>query len=369
MKVGITGATGFLGFHLRAALRAMAENSEVICADRNTFKSKDALDAFVADKDVVVHLAGVNRGNNVEEGNLRIADELISALRRSSSTPALAYANSMHFDRNTEYGRSKRVVGDRLAQWSTDVGARFGNFVIPHVFGEFGRPFHNSVTSTFCYQLAKNEEPLVQANSTLELLHAQDVSSHLLAWMLDPAKPSGIVRLEGYTISVRELLTKLKCIRQRYVVDNVVPGLFSAFDLALFNTFRSYLFPNCYPRAIAKFVDARGELFEAIRTDNCGQVFFSSTASGVTRGEHWHLRKVERFIVTQGDAVIRVRRLFADELMSFSVCGDTPVFIDIPTMHVHSITNVGSSPLHTLFWANEIFDPTNSDTYPERIIA
>lgn len=369
MKIGVTGAAGLLGIHARAALRATGDTHEVIAATRETFASPEVLDRFVSGLDAILHFAGVNRGDDLTEQNTAIADALVRALQRTNARPALAYANSTHFSRDTSYGHGKRQAGERLEAWGRESGARVGNFVLPHVFGEFGRPFYNSVVSTFCHQLAHGKEPRIDIDGQLELLHAQAVVARFLAWLDDAAAPGGMIALEGQAMPVSDLLARLSTMQNRYVADNVIPNLDAEFDLALFNTFRSYLFPHAYPRALDVRADPRGELFEAIRTDNRGQAFLSTTVPGVTRGNHWHINKVERFLVVSGEAEIRVRRLFSDEVTSFAVSGTSPVFVDIPTLHVHSITNTGDTTLQTLFWAHEIFDPARPDTYPEPVLA
>lgn len=368
MKIGVTGSAGLLGRHAHALLHSSGGGYTVALATRDTFRSDDALDRFVSGLDGVLHLAGVNRGDDVEFGNVRIAEQLTAALRRTRSRPSIAYANSIHHTQDSVYGQGKRRAGELLEAWGAESGGRIGNFVLPHVFGEFGKPFYNSVVSTFCHQLAHNDVPRIDADGQLELLHALSVAEHLLAWLVDPNLPVGHIRLEGEQLTVSQLLARLNAMLTRYMTDGVVPSLDSPIDLNLFNTLRSYLYPHAYPKALTLRTDPRGELFEAIRTENGGQVFLSTTVPGVTRGNHWHMRKVERFLVVGGEADIRIRRLFSEEVTTFHVSGTAPAYIDIPTMHVHSITNTGSQTLQTLFWAHEIFDPARPDTYAEAVI-
>jgi UDP-2-acetamido-2,6-beta-L-arabino-hexul-4-ose reductase len=156
--------------------------------------------------------------------------------------------------------------------------------------------------------------------------------------------------------------------RDRYQAM-VMPPLESALDVRLFNTLRSYLFPAHYPVALTLHIDARGSLFEVVKSNSGGQVFMSTTHPGITRGNHFHTRKVERFLVASGEADIRLRKLFSDEVICFKVRGDAPSYVDIPTFYTHHITNTGQSELVTLFWANEIFDSVDPDTFPERVDA
>jgi UDP-2-acetamido-2,6-beta-L-arabino-hexul-4-ose reductase len=154
--------------------------------------------------------------------------------------------------------------------------------------------------------------------------------------------------------------------RDRYQTM-VMPPLDSALDVRLFNTLRSYLFPAHYPVALTLHSDARGSLFEVVKSNSGGQVFMSTTHPGITRGNHFHTRKVERFLVASGEADIRLRKLFSDEVISFKVRGDAPSYVDIPTFYTHHITNTGQSELVTLFWTNEIFNPVDPDTFSEAV--
>jgi UDP-2-acetamido-2,6-beta-L-arabino-hexul-4-ose reductase len=369
MKIGITGSDGLLGFHARCFLHALGEPHEVKLATRATFASDEALDEFIRDLDGILHFAGMNRGSDqeVEHSNIDIAFRLISAIRRTGSRPAIAYANSTHYNRDSAYGRGKRIAGESLLEWGQAAGARVGNFILPHVFGEFGKPFYNSVVSTFCHNLAHGEEPHIDVDGELELLHAQDVVKHLVAWLSEATNAGGTFRLEGVHMRVSMMLARLRSLLSRYCEEGVVPNLEVPIDLQLFNTLRSFLYPSFYPRLLKLHKDTRGELFEAIKADQGGQTFLSTTVPGITRGNHWHLNKIERFLVIGGSGVIKIRKLFSNEIRSFEVSGKEPAFIDIPTLHTHSITNTGEAPLQTLFWSNEIFDPMHSDTYPEAV--
>lgn len=371
MKLGITGADGLLGFHARCYLHALKDRHEIRLANRSTFSSNDALDQFVDGLDGILHFAGMNRGDEdqVEASNIDIAQALLSALRRTDARPRIAYANSIHHSRETGYGRGKRAAAELLRQWGAEHGVRVGNFILPHVFGEGGKPFYNSVVATFCYQLARQDEPQIDSDGELELLHAQDVVEHMMSWMFRVDAEDGMIRLSGTAMRVSTLLEDLRALRHRYVEQGAVPDLDEHVHLRLFNTLRSYLYPALYPRPLVLHKDARGELFEAVKADQGGQIFLSTTVPGATRGNHWHLRKIERFLVISGSGTIRIRKLFSDDILTFEVSGDRPAYIDIPTLHTHSITNTGETLMQTLFWSNEIFDPAHPDTYPEAVLS
>ncbi len=364
MKIGITGADGLIGTHLRAFLHSRDGIAEVRLARRDTFQSSAALDAFVIGLDGVIHCAGVNRGDEaeVEQTNAWLAETLVAAFERTGARPDVVYTNSTHSERDSAYGRGKGAAAACLENWGGRFGANVCNLILPHVFGEFGKPFYNSVVSTFCHQLAHNEAPQIQVDGQLELVHAQDVACCCLAALNEGRK--GTQRLSGEPQKVSELLARLRMLLERYRQD-VFPDLRNPLDLRLFNTLRSYLYPNHYPRALKLHSDARGNLFEAVKADQGGQIFLSNTHPGITRGNHYHLRKVERFLVVSGEAEICLRRIFDDQIITFRLSGDQPSYVDMPTLHTHSITNVGTVELQTLFWTNEIFDPQDPDTFAE----
>lgn len=360
MKVLVTGAEGLLGWHLRCRLHA-EKSITVLHCDRAAFADSESLTSLLRSADAVVHFAGVNRGDQVEleRANVAIADRLVEHLDRSGSTPHIIYASSTHEDRDTAYGRSKRRAGEILQRG----GSSLTWLTLPHVFGEGGKPFYNSVVSTFCHQLARRETPRIDVDGDLELVHAQQVADVVLA-QLQAREPR--VRVRGVALTVSELLARLEALAAQYRLK-VLPALRDPFELRLFNTYRSYLFPEAYPVELELKTDSRGALFEAVRGHSGGQTFLSHTRPGVTRGNHYHRRKVERFLVVTGAARIRIRALFRGPATEFLVSGAKPVFIDMPTFHTHNITNVGDQDLLTLFWTNEIFDPSDPDTFVEEV--
>jgi UDP-2-acetamido-2,6-beta-L-arabino-hexul-4-ose reductase len=364
-RVGITGSSGFLGWHLRTFLYGI-DDIEVVPGDRQTFSGPEQLDAFVRSSDVIIHLAAMNRGADEEvfRTNLRLTGDLIVACERSGHRPHIVFASSTHIYRDTAYGRAKRICAEKLAKWAAESGGQFTNLILPNIFGEGGRPFYNSVVATFSHQLATGEASVIHEDRQIELIHAQEVVECFLE--IIRAGEGGDLFVSGKTISVQHLLEKLSGFFMHYE-QNLIPELSCGLDLQLFNTLRSYLFPGKYPVRVAVHRDARGELFEAVKSFRGGQVFLSTTRAGVTRGNHYHRRKIERFMVLEGTAELKIRKLLTPDTSAFSLDGREPQFVDIPTLHTHAITNTGSSDLLTLFWASEVFDPADPDSYPEAV--
>lgn len=365
MTVAVTGSDGLFGWHLRCFLKTLP-HVDTILIDRLTFAQPSKLLAALGKADTVIHLAGMNRGEDalLYETNISLTQKLIDTLKNLSRTPHVLFANSIHKDRDTAYGRSKNESAKLLWDWAESVGARFSDIVFPHLFGEHGKPFYNSVVSTFCHQIAAGENPYVHQDSEIEPIHLSDASA--LLWKLIQDKHSGKYRAAGHKITVSELLETIAEMDALYK-NRILPKVSTPFKEQLFNTYRSYLYPSRQPIQMELKSDARGSLFEAVKTHEHGQCFLSTTRPGFTRGNHFHIKKLERFCVVKGEATIRIRRLFSEDVVNFNVSGENPCAIDIPTLHTHNITNTGRDELITLFWSGEIFDPQNPDTFAEQV--
>lgn len=361
MRIAVTGAAGLLGRHLRAFLLTVPDVT-VVPVGRAEF-TPERLPEVLAGVDAVVHLAGMNRGDDdqILRVNVELAGVLTGALEALGAAPQVVFSSSTHVERDSAYGRSKRDAAAVFAAWAERSGAAFTNVVLPGVFGEGGVPFYNSVVSTFCAQLSRGEVPVVQSDAAVEQVHAQVVAREFLRLIREGVR--GDVRVQGTHLTVSELLARLRAVQEGYAVG-IVPVMPDDFSRDLFNTYRSYLFPQVFPRALTVHADDRGALFEFVKSGHGGQAFLSTTRPGITRGNHFHTRKYERFIVVGGEAVIRLRHVLEDVVHEFPVSGAQPSYVDIPTLYTHNITNVGSSELTTLFWTNEFFDPNNADTTP-----
>lgn len=362
MRIAITGSLGLIGWHLRC--RLLHGPHDVISGGRDVFQSDAALDAFVEGADAIVHLAGANRGDDsdVEATNVGLAEALAASIRRSGKGPHVLFSNSILCHAETPYGRSKSRAAKILEEWAGEAGAPFTNLILPHVFGECGRPFYNSVVATFCYQLANGICPTIHEDGRIELLHAQAVATTIERAIVN--RTEGDLRLPGASMTVSELHAILTSLAKSYN-DLLIPPLNDLIVLDLFNTFRSFLFPGRYPVELQLRADERGDLLEGVRTIHGGQAFVSTTRPGITRGNHFHFHKFERFLVLRGEGVVRIRRLLHDNVEVFRLSGSSPSFVDIPTLHTHNITNVGDDELLTMFWSSEIFDPERPDTVPE----
>ncbi|SHG29982.1 UDP-2-acetamido-2,6-beta-L-arabino-hexul-4-ose reductase [Jatrophihabitans endophyticus] len=366
MTVVVTGAAGFLGWHLRCALRA-AGVTDVRTVDRAQWSSPAELDAATRGATTVYHLAGANRAepDELRDANSSLAATLTASLDRTVPTPpTVVFANSIQAGNGTPFGDGKSAASSHLADWGRSRGARIVDARLPNLFGEHGRPRYNSVVATFCDQLARGEEPTIHEDRELPLLHVQDAVDRLVSAADDGSTTDP--RFDVEPTSVSAVLGTLREFSGRYATGDI-PDVGDHFRLALFNTYRSFTFPHAFPILPVLHADDRGRLFEFARSGGQGQSFASTTAPGRVRGEHWHRRKVERFLVLAGTAEIRLRRLFDEEVVTFRVDGDTPAIVDMPTMWAHSLTNVGDGELVTLFWASPLLDPEDPDTFREPV--
>ena len=371
-RVVITGAGGLIGWHAHVRLHAancaagfkgMALPYDIVALDHAGFDDNATLRNAVSGAQVILHFAGVNRGSDdvVEAANPAIATRLAEAIAAVAGKPHVVYANSVHSNRDTPYGRSKR----RAAEILSATAGGLTDLVLPHIFGEGARPFYNNVTATLIARIVAGEVPEVDPQGRVALLHAGAAAQ--LAIDLGCAGHRGQVAPEGRAIAVTALYEKLLGYHDGYVL-NLFPDLSDPFDRDLFNSYRAATYPAGWPRDLTLNTDARGTLFEAVKGGGGGQCFLSTTHPGVTRGNHFHLGKVERFLVLQGEAIIRIRRVLGDQVWEYKVSGDMPAPVDMPTLHTHSIENVGSCPLLTLFWTHDLFDPANPDTFADRVL-
>jgi UDP-2-acetamido-2,6-beta-L-arabino-hexul-4-ose reductase len=363
-SVALSGGNGFLGWHTQCALRAKGDSvGTVAVGERFDLPSASRV---VSGVDRLIHIAGVNRGTDAEVvyGNEQFAHQMVEAMRAADEPPKLVvFANSTQSLGTTPYGRAKRSAADTLRKACGELGINFIDVLLPNIFGEHGRPFYNSVVATFAHLVASGGKPNIENDKSLELLHAQDAADLLLGDIDGQRSVEDL--FENRTVS--GVLTEILEISEIYRAGQI-PDISSKFRRDLFNTFRSFTIPQPLAFPLARHTDQRGAFVEIIRSHGGpGQSSFSTTVPGVTRGDHFHRRKVERFTVLSGQASIEMRRIGTEHVVSFDVSGDHPVAIDMPTMWAHNITNVGQSELFTSFWANELFDPAHPDTFAERV--
>ncbi len=371
LKVGITGQAGFIGTHLYNYLKFICKDIDLIPFSDEYFKSEELLTNFVKRCDTIIHLAAMNRHGDpqvIYNTNIDLVAKLIEVFEKNDVKPYIIFSSSTQEDLDNPYGRSKKVGRQLLGEWANRSGAKFTALIIPNVYGPFGVPFYNSVVSTFAYQLTNKLQPKIEVDSVMNVIYINDLVEVFKKVMNDDNGRVKTLKVEHTDeIKVSELLNLLHNYKNKYFDNYTIPKLNSKFEISLFNTFRSYIDPSHFPVLLEMRTDSRGYLVEAIKSHNEGQTFYSVTKQGITRGNHFHTRKIERFCVIKGEAIIRLRKIGTDKVIEYKVSGDKPSFVDIPIFYTHNITNIGKYDLETLFWSNEMFNPNDTDTYFEEV--
>ncbi len=391
MKIGITGQPGFVGTHLYNFL-GLQEGVERIPFKDEYFNSKEKLENFVKQCDVVVHLAAMNRHPDpqvIYDTNITLVKKLINACENTTSTPHILFSSSTQETRDNLYGKSKFDGRKLLEEWAEKNNAKFTALIIPNVFGPFGKPHYNSFIATFCHKLTHDEHPHIDVDVEVKLIYVGELvkefwnqingtqitqmeqrnADRISVNQQNQRHQRSIARYEvphTKTVKVSQVLKLLEGYKENYFEKGIIPNLDNEFEKNLFNTFLCYIdHKTFFPFHLTKHSDDRGSFVELIKLNSGGQVSFSTTKPGITRGNHFHTRKAERFAVIKGKARIRLRRIGTDEVLNFELDGDKPSFVDMPIWYTHNITNIGDEELYTIFWINEHYNPDDGDTYFE----
>lgn len=364
MKILVTGSTGFIGSNLVDWLERKDEYAVIPVTRADSFTE---LLSKLNQADFVFHLAGVNRPENEEEftaDNVELTQQICTALHEGGRAIPLVLASSTQAALDNPYGRSKRLAEEVVAHYAETTSAQVAIYRLPGVFGKWSRPNYNTVVATFCHNIARDlsitiSDPLHQ----LDLVYIDDVVTHFLSEIASDA--IGVRRPEVepvYQISLGQLADQIRAFRQgRETV--YAPGFTDPFVRKLYATYLSFLDEQNLSYRLTKHSDPRGSLAEFIKLPEFGQIFVSRTKPGITRGNHYHHTKTEKFLVLEGSGMIRFRHVSNGEVLEYPVRGEDYEVVDIPPGYTHSIENIGDTELVTLFWASELFDPENMDTY------
>mgnify|MGYP001582665966 FL=1 len=371
LKIGITGQAGFVGTHLYNTLGLFPEEFERIDFQKEYFEDPNQLNEFVAQCDVIVHLAAMNRHNDpqvIYDTNIGLVEKLIQSLDQTKSKAHVLFSSSSQEERDNLYGKSKKEGRELMMNWAEKAGGKFTGMIIPNVFGPFGHPNYNSVVATFCHKLAHNETPTIEVDGELKLIYVGELVEAILSEIRKGKSNAELVIAHTSESKVSQLLSLLECYKAAYQDKGIIPSLNTTFELNLFNTFRCYMdIANHFPVKFVEHTDPRGSFVEIIRLGVGGQVSFSTTVPSITRGNHYHTRKIERFAVIKGKALIQLRRIGTDEVLDFYLDGAEPAYVDMPIWYTHNIKNIGEEVLYTNFWINEFYDPNDPDTYFENV--
>jgi UDP-2-acetamido-2,6-beta-L-arabino-hexul-4-ose reductase len=371
IKIGITGQEGFVGTYLYNTLKLYPKEFEVIDYDISYFEDENQLDRFVSNCDTIVHLAAMNRHKSqqvIYDTNIILVDKLIASCKKAVSKPHILFSSSSQEGRDNLYGKSKKVGRNLLSDWAKQDSGVFTGLVIPNVFGPFGKPHYNSVIATFSHQVVNNENPEIKVDGSLKLIYVGELAQEIIE-KIRLRKSEELYKVPHTSeAKVSEILTYLQNFKNNYHEKGEIPTIRDSFELNLFNTFRSYInVAEYFPVKYKKHTDTRGSFVEVIRLGVGGQVSFSTTVPNITRGNHYHTRKIERFSVIKGKALIQLRRIGTTEVFDFYLDGNEPSYVDMPIWFTHNIKNIGDDILYTNFWINEFYNPEDTDTFIEEV--
>ena len=367
LTVGITGQNGFVGKHLYNSIGLLPESYKLIDFQKDFFEKQEQLDTFVSQCDVIVHLAAMNRHSDQEviyNTNIQLVDSLVASLKRTNSFAHIIMSSSSQEEKDNLYGRSKKDGRELFLNWENNSKGSFSGLIIPNVFGPFGKPNYNSVVATFCHKVSIGEKPEIHVDGNLSLIYVGELVQEILSVIEKRVSHKRLIIKATANFKVSKILNLISLYKSKYQDCGEIPTLNSSFELNLFNTYRCYMdIKNHFPIKFTKHTDSRGAFVEIIRLGIGGQVSFSTTVPGITRGNHFHTRKIERFAVIKGKALIQLRRIGTDEVLNFYLDGDDPAYVDMPIWYTHNIKNIGEDLLYTNFWINEAYNSDDADTY------
>lgn len=378
MKILVTGAKGFIGKNLIATLnnirtgkdKTRGLSDDILIYEYDMDSDSSLLDAYCSGCDFVFHLAGVNRPREEHEfmeGNFGFTSLLLDTLKKHQNQCPVMISSSIQASLDNPYGRSKKAGEDLLLDYGRETGAAVYVYRFSNVFGKWCRPNYNSVIATFCHNIA-HDLP-IQVNdkrAVLELVYIDDLVEELL----EALKGQPHLDEDGYgfvptvhAVSLGEIVELLYSFRQSreelWVPDMTEGGL----EKKLYATYLSYLPKEQFSYPLTMHKDERGSFTEILKTADRGQFSVNISKPGITKGEHWHHTKNEKFVVVSGKGRIQFRRVDSDEIIEYTVNGDEIVVVDIPTGYTHNIINEGDTDLVTFMWCNECFNPKKPDTY------
>ncbi|MEO6513731.1 MAG: NAD-dependent epimerase/dehydratase family protein [Candidatus Saccharimonadales bacterium] len=368
----VTGAGGFIGKNLCAQLTTDKE-IELLRFDRDS--TEDNLREYIKNADIVFHLAGVNRPldeKDFDTGNRELTERILSMIKESDRQIPVVITSSIQAEKDNAYGKSKKAAEELVFNFGKGTNTPVFVYRLPNVFGKWCKPNYNSVVATFCNNIATGLPVVVNDPSTeLTLVYIDDV----IREFVDVMNGHASVHDDGYSYVKKTFKTTLGQLKQDIEelgesrTTLVMPNLDSEYSRDLYATYISYFAEDNFSYALKTNTDDRGWLAEFIKSRQFGQIFVSKTKPGISRGNHWHNTKIEKFLVVDGKAEIAFRKMDASnaEIIRYQVSGDKLTVLDIPTGYAHSIKNIGDTDLTTIFWADEILNPERPDTIYENV--
>ncbi len=371
-KILVTGSNGFIGKNL---VTAFLEQKVFTVTTYEVADPPAKLKEHLQAAEVVFHLAGVNRPQHPDEYatvNIGLTKTIVELLIEVKHYPVIVFSSSVQAQLNNPYGISKLKAEEELQNYAQRTGAVVYLFRLPGVFGKWCRPNYNSVVATFCYNIAHNLDITIsEPTHEIELVYIDDVIKAFLKTVEDDrCGTERVIRSQvvpTFRITLGALAEKIREFKASR--DNLMLHDFSdRFTKYLYATYLTYLDNTDFAYELVPKLDERGMLVELLKSKHLGQIFVSRTKPGITRGNHYHHTKAEKFCVIEGEAILRFRHILGKEVFTYHLSGKNPQVVDIPPGYTHSIENVGQSEMIVLFWASEPFDPTAADTYHAEVL-
>jgi UDP-2-acetamido-2,6-beta-L-arabino-hexul-4-ose reductase len=365
MKILVTGAKGFIGKNLIAELRNQ-NYTDIFEFSKETETS--LLDEYCKEADYVFHLAGVNRPKNQSEfmdGNYGFTSKLLELLKKHQNTCPVMISSSIQAELDNPYGISKKAGEKLIFDYSKETGSKVMVYRLPNVFGKWSKPNYNSAIATFCYNVAHDIPINVNnPNVIMNLVYIDDVIVELINSLKGYEHKVGdfceVPNVSNITLGeIVDLIYSFKKSRDECSIPNMSIPIIKK----LYSTYLSFLPENQFSYELKMNVDQRGSFTEFIKTPDRGQVSVNISKTGITKGNHWHHTKNEKFLVVSGKGVIRFRKIDSDQIIEYFVSGDKLEVIDIPVGYTHNIENLGDTNMVTIMWANEHFNKEKPDTY------
>ncbi len=365
MKILVTGARGFIGKNLIAELRNR-KYEDILEYNRDSDIS--LLEEYAKECDFVFHLAGINRSKEESDfinGNCGFTSLLFNKLIENDNNAPVLVTSSIQAELDNVYGKSKKSAEEIAFSYAEETGSRVMIYRLPNVFGKWCKPNYNSVVATFCNNIANDLDISINDSlAVMNLVYIDDVVNEFINSIEEKENKKGLYCFVPavYTETVGKIAELIKSFKQSRI-NLEVPNMNDEFEKKLYSTYLSYLPKNKFSYPLNMNIDNRGSFTEFLRTNGRGQVSVNITKPGITKGNHWHHTKNEKFLVVSGSGLVSFRQINSDEIIEYYVTGDKLEVIDIPTGYTHNIINKGDTDMVTIMWANEAYNPERPDTY------
>ena len=368
MNIVITGSSGFIAKNLIATLKPL-DKYQLFLVNRET--SKEELFSALLKADFLFHFAGSTRPDNESEfeiNNVQLTFSILDFLKTNNKRISILFTSSIHVQGSTDYGKTKLRAEALIKEFSNSTGNSVFIYRLSNVFGKWSKPNYSSVIATYCYNASRGLPLIVHdINRVVQFIYIDDVTNSFVGIIRSSSKGINYIDLDKkFEISLGTLAKKIQYFESARL-HNVVPKLRNEFDVGLLSTYTSFLSVDALRNDLHKNKTSSSSFTELIKSEIFGQISLNTIDVDAVKGNHWHHTKHEKFLVIQGEGIIRLRSLFSNDISKLQVSGEHLEWIEIPPGMVHNIENVGNVPLITIMWSSEMFDPNRPDTYPEAV--